>query len=136
MIFLPIGAFKAFEKLDALLELDIGGCENIDCTDALELLPTLPWVAKMQKLKLAGTNVRGVMPGLIVRLVSEGKASFEGCEGPFTLPEDLSSISDIQKVDLTSLGWNLGGDVSVFEQTPKIKQLNVAPPLSRECYLA
>ena len=55
---------------------------------------------------------------------------------PFTLPEDLSSISDIQKVDLTSLGWNLGGDVSVFEQTPKIKQLNVAPPLSRECYLA
>ena len=90
----------------------------------------------MQKLKLARTNARGTLPGFIIRMISEGKASLEGCEGPFTLPEDLSSISDIQKVELTSLGWNLGGDVSVFEQTPKIKQLNVAPPLSRECYLA
>ena len=103
------GPFKAFEKLGALIELDIGGCENIDCGDALELMPTLPWVAKIQKLNLGGTNTRGAMPGVIVRLISEGKASFEGCEGPFTLPEDLSSISDIQKVDLTSLDTRVSG---------------------------
>ena len=36
------GKFEDFKVLGALLELDIGGCENIDCTDALELLPTLP----------------------------------------------------------------------------------------------
>ena len=63
----------------------------------------------MKKLRLDRTNARGTLPGVVIRLISEGKASFEGCEGPFTLPEDLSSISDIEKVDLTSLDTRVAG---------------------------
>ena len=64
---------------------------------------------RIQELLADGTGISGALPGVIVRLISEGKASFEGCEGPFTLPEDLSSISDIQKVDLTSLDTRVSG---------------------------
>ena len=45
--------------LGALLELNIGGCEKIDCKNALEVLPTMPWAAQIQKLDLWGTDVEG-----------------------------------------------------------------------------
>ncbi len=52
----------------------------------------------------------GTLPGIVIKLISEGKANFDGCEGPFTLPTDLSSIKDIEKIDLTSLGDRLQGE--------------------------
>ena len=45
--------------LGALLELDIGNCRNIDCKNALEVLPTMPWAAQIQKLNLESTDVKG-----------------------------------------------------------------------------
>ena len=45
--------------LGALLELNIGGCKKIDCKKALEVLPTMPWAAQIQKLSLSGTDVEG-----------------------------------------------------------------------------
>ena len=51
----------------------------------------------------------GTLPGIVIKLISEGKANFDGCEGPFTLPTDLSSIKDIEKIDLSSLGGRLQG---------------------------
>ena len=49
------------------------------------------------------------MPDIVIKLISEGKAKFDGCKGPFTLPTDLSSIKDIEKIDLSSLGKRLQG---------------------------
>ena len=51
----------------------------------------------------------GTLPGIVIKLISEGKANFDGCKGPFTLPTDLSSIKDIEKIDLTSLRDRLQG---------------------------
>ena len=53
------GKFEDFKVLGALLELDIGDCEKIDCKNALEVLPTMPWAAQIQKLSLSGTDVEG-----------------------------------------------------------------------------
>jgi len=56
----PTGKFEDFKALGALLELSIGGygCK-IDCKKALEVLPTMPWAAQIQKLDLYNTNVEG-----------------------------------------------------------------------------
>ena len=51
----------------------------------------------------------GTLPGFVIKLISEGKADFDGCKGPFTLPTDLSSIENIEKIDLSSLGGRLQG---------------------------
>ena len=53
------GKFEDFKVLGSLLELNIGGCEKIDCKNALEVLPTMPWAAQIQKLILWGTDVEG-----------------------------------------------------------------------------
>ena len=53
------GKFEDFKVLGALLELNIGGCKKIDCKNALEVLPTMPWAAQIQKLILWGTDVEG-----------------------------------------------------------------------------
>ena len=97
------GSFEAFRGVGALLELSIANTK-IDCSKALELLPSMPWIGQMTRLDMANTNVQGTLPGIVIRLISEGKANFEGCGGPFTLPTDLSRINDAQKVDLSSLG--------------------------------
>ena len=55
------GKFEDFKVLGALLELNIGGCEKIDCKNALEVLPTMPWAATIQKLNLGSTDVEGTM---------------------------------------------------------------------------
>ena len=46
--------------LGDLLELDIGDCKNNDCKNALEVLPTMPWAAQIQKLVLL-PRVQGKM---------------------------------------------------------------------------
>ena len=53
------GKFEDFKVLGALLELDIGNCEKIDCKNALEVLPTMPWAAQIQKLDLSKTHAEG-----------------------------------------------------------------------------
>ena len=55
------GKFEDFKVLGALLELNIGGCKKIDCKNALEVLPTMPWTAQIQKLKLTNTDAEGMM---------------------------------------------------------------------------
>ena len=46
----------------------------------------------------------GTLPGIVIKLISEGKAYFKGCKGPFILPTDLSSIKDIEKINLSKVG--------------------------------
>merc|ERR1712070_855525 len=53
------GKFEDFKVLGALLELNIGGCKKIDCKNALEVLPTMPWAAQIQKLALSFTDAEG-----------------------------------------------------------------------------
>jgi hypothetical protein len=53
------GSFQDFKALGALLELSVFNCNKINCKYALELLPTMPWAATIQKLNLAGTNAEG-----------------------------------------------------------------------------
>ena len=55
------GKFEDFKVLGALLELDIGFCKKIDCKNALEVLPTMPWAAQIQKLDLSFTDAEGTM---------------------------------------------------------------------------
>merc|ERR1711998_551578 len=66
------GKFEDFKVLGALLELDIGYCKKIDCKNALEVLPTMPWAAQIQKLRLSGTDVEGDKEAL--------KAALPGCD--------------------------------------------------------
>ena len=47
---------------------------------------------------------------MVIKLISEGKANFRGCKGPFTIGDDLSVIADIKKIDLSSLGDRLQGE--------------------------
>ena len=53
------GKFEDFKVLGALLELDIGYCKKIDCKNALEVLPTMPWAGQIQKLDLSNTDAEG-----------------------------------------------------------------------------
>ena len=55
------GKFEDFKVLGALLELDIGDCKKIDCKNALEVLPTMPWAAQIQKLDLSVTDAEGTV---------------------------------------------------------------------------
>ena len=55
------GKFEDFKALGALLELSIYYCKRIDCKNALEVLPTMPWAAQIQKLELSGTDAEGTM---------------------------------------------------------------------------
>ena len=67
----PTGKFEDFKALGALLELSIDRYKTIlekrasqelglvDCKKALEVLPTMPWAAQIQKLDLGGTNAEG-----------------------------------------------------------------------------
>ena len=47
---------------------------------------------------------------MVIKLISEGKANFAGCKGPFTIGDDLSAIADIKKIDLSSLKSRLQGE--------------------------
>ena len=47
---------------------------------------------------------------MVIKLISEGKANFNDCNGPFTIGDDLSVIADIKKIDLSSLGSRLQGE--------------------------
>ena len=55
------GKFEYFKVLGALLELNIGYCKKIDCKNALEVLPTMPWAAQIQKLDLSFTDAEGTV---------------------------------------------------------------------------
>ena len=54
-----VGNFEDFKAFGALLELSIGGCKKIDCKNALEVLPTMPWAGQIQKLNLSATDAEG-----------------------------------------------------------------------------
>ena len=56
--FHPAGKFEDFKALGALLELNICYCK-IDCKNALEVLPTMPWAGQIQKLDLSHTDAEG-----------------------------------------------------------------------------
>ena len=54
----PAGKFEDFKALGALLELNIGNT-RVDCKNALEVLPTMPWAGQIQKLDLSETDAEG-----------------------------------------------------------------------------
>ena len=55
---------------------------------------------------------------MVIKLISEGKANFDGCKGPFTIGDDLSAIADIKKIDLSSLGDKLQGEYEALTARP------------------
>ena len=66
----------------------------------------------------------GTLPGIVIKLISEGNANFDGCDGPFYLPTDLSSIKDIKKIDLSSLRRRLQGRKFPYLRTSPLFQWN------------
>ena len=67
----------------------------------------------------------GTLPGVVIKLISEGNANFDYCEGPFYLPTDLSSIKDIKKIDLSSLGGRLQGRKFPYLRTSPLFLWNI-----------
>ena len=65
---------------------------------------------------------------MVIKLISEGKANLDGCEGPFTIGDDLSAIADIKKIDLSSLGGRLQGEYEALT-AETITNLNPLTPL-------
>ena len=65
---------------------------------------------------------------MVIKLISEGKANFNGCKGPFTIGDDLSAIADIKKIDLSSLGGTLQGEYEALT-AETITNLNPLTPL-------
>merc|ERR1712185_525095 len=50
---------------------------------------------KMESFNVSGcTGITGGLPGVLIKIISEGKANFDGCEGPFTLPPTLGATAD------------------------------------------
>ena len=67
------------------------------------LLHSKPLLASLSRTYTLNFYFIGTLPGIVIKLISEEKANFKGCNGPFTLPTDLSGIKDIEKIDLSSL---------------------------------
>ena len=65
---------------------------------------------------------------MVIKLISEGKANFYGCNGPFTIGDDMSAIADIKKIDLSSLGGRLQGEYEALT-AEAITNLNRLTPL-------
>ena len=65
-----IGNFEDFKALGALLELNIRHCRKIDCKNALEVLPTMPWAGQIQKLDLSDTDAEGTQPALLQKILN------------------------------------------------------------------
>ena len=65
---------------------------------------------------------------MVIKLISEGKANLDGCEGPFTIGDDLSAIADIKKIDLSSLGGKLQGEYEAL--TAETTNANLLTPLA------
>ena len=65
---------------------------------------------------------------MVIKLISEGKANFDGCKGPFTIGDDLSAIADIKKISLRSLGNRLQGEYEALT-AETITNLNPLTPL-------
>ena len=84
--------------------------------------------SNLEEFNVSGcTEIKGELPRNLIKLIGEGKAKFDGCEGPFTLPPTLGATADsIVKVDLSSLGKALRGDVSVFSEATKMESFNVS----------
>merc|ERR1712070_58792 len=93
------GKFEDFKVLGALLELNIGGCKKIDCKNALEVLPTMPWAAQIQKLRLSGTDAEGDIKAL------------EKCT-------QLTSVNFYECRQVT-------GDIKVLEKCTQLTSVNV-----------
>ena len=66
---------------------------------------------------------------MVIKLISEGKANFRGCKGPFTIGDDLSAIADIKKIDLSSLGSRLQGEYEALT-AETVTNLNLLTPLA------
>jgi hypothetical protein len=67
----------------------------------------------------------GPLPGVVIKLISEGKANLDGCQGPFTIGDDLSAIADIKKIDLSSLGSRLQGSLDPLANCTKLEKLSL-----------
>ena len=65
---------------------------------------------------------------MVIKLISEGKANFDGCKGPFTIGDDLSAIADIKKIDLSSLWDRLLGKYEAL--TAETTNANLLTPLA------
>ena len=65
---------------------------------------------------------------MVIKLISEGKANFDGCFGPFTIGDDLSAIADIKKIDLSSLGTRLQGEYEAL--TAEATNANLLTPVA------
>ena len=53
------GSFESLAGLVSLRSINVGGCEQLDCSRALELLASWDWSTQLESLSIWGTNVEG-----------------------------------------------------------------------------
>ena len=70
---------------------------------------------------------------MVIKLISEGKANFDGCKGPFTIGDDLSAIADIKKIDLSSLGGRLQGSFESLGALVNLRSISVSGCKKLDC---
>ena len=116
------GSFQDFKALGALLELSIFNCNKIDCMNALELLPTMPWAATIQKLNLAGTNAEGSIQ-VLEHFPQMTNVNLEGCG---ELTGDIAVLAKLRH--LTSV--NMSGGMADTKITGSIQVLEHCPQLT------
>ena len=63
---------------------------------------------------------------MVIKLISEGKANFRGCKGPFTIGDDLSVIADMKKINLSSLKNSLQGKLDALAKCTLLETLNLS----------
>jgi hypothetical protein len=118
------GDVSVFSEATKMESFNVSGCTGIKGDVSVFSAAT-----KMESFNVSGcTGITGELPGALIKIISECKvAKFDGCEGPFTLPPTLGATADsIVKVDLSSLGKALRGDVSVFSEATKMESFNVS----------
>ncbi len=113
------GNIQALEKCTELASVNLQNCEEIE--GDIKVLSSCP---NLIEVYMGSTNVQGTLPGIVIKLISEGNANFKGCRGPFSLSTDFSSINDITKIDLSSLGACLQDDIKVLEACPQLNSVS------------
>ena len=121
-----VGNFEDFKALGALLELNIYFCKKIDCKNALEALPTMPWAGQIRKLALSYTDAAGMQNFLkfahnhfsIKRALVGGNTSSLRPKGQLSAKERKAGVKESKEQNLE----------------PRRSPLWVGPPLGSEIF--
>ena len=106
-----LGKFEGFKALGALLELNIMNCK-IDCKDALEVLPTMPWAGQIQKLDLSNSNIEAggytlSVDGIVLECCAAAFGRSDGCDVRATAIRTVPELADSDIANAASVSGSV-----------------------------